>query len=106
MRCNKLDINLNKKFHFYDASGKPTLFKYTYSKGWYAVKGDAVFKEHPYHFSEFIGRVLAHNREATFARCILEAKADLFGWKVKLGRFLTGRVRADDPRNLFRLRGC
>jgi hypothetical protein len=105
MYCNKLDYD-SRRFFFYDAFRNPTLIEYTYSMGWMAVKEDDVFERHPYFFTRFVERVLKHKDGHTFARCILEAKADLFGWKVKLGRFLTRRIRGDDPRNLFRLRGC
>ncbi|HEV2803375.1 MAG TPA: hypothetical protein VGW57_00460 [Chthoniobacterales bacterium] len=106
MYCNKRDYDFRRRFCFYDAFGNPTLIEYDYSKGWNAVKNDIVLKQHPYFFTRFVERVLAHETDDTFARCILEAKADLFGWKVKMGRFLIGRIRSKDPRKLFRLRGC
>ena len=104
MHCNKHDCDFPpREFFFYDTFGNPTLIKYDYSKGWSAVKNDVVFTQHPYHFKQFIERVLAHTEEKTFAQCILDTKEDLFGWSIKLDR-LTQKLSGGDPRKLFRLR--
>jgi hypothetical protein len=104
MHCNKLYYDFpSREFLFYDAFGKPKLIKYDYSKGWNAVKDDVVLVQHPYYFKQFIEGVLAHKQAATFARCILDVKKDLFGWSAKLDR-MTDQIICDDPRKLFRLR--